>query len=114
MRRWVIWWEKTFSPCIAGKSYLQINKNNKDTQIDEQLTFTKQDTYRTNQHLGSFLGGSVAKNLPANAGVRGLIPSLGRSPGEGNGNPLQYSWQENSKERGAWRAPVHGVTNSWT
>ena len=110
MRRWVIWWEKTFSPCIAGKSYLQINKNNKDTQIDEQLTFTKQDTYRTNQHLGSFLGGSVAKNLPANAGVRGLIPSLGRSPGEGNGNPLQYSCLGDPTDKRAWWGTVHSVT----
>ena len=58
-----------------------------------------------------FLGGSsVVKNLPANAGDMGLIPGLGRSPGEGNGNPLQYSCLENSIDRGAWWATVHGVT----
>ena len=50
-----------------------------------------------------FLGGSVVKNLPANAGDKGSISGLGRSPGEGNGNPLQYSCLENSMDRGAWR-----------
>ena len=43
-----------------------------------------------------------------------MIPGLGRSPGEGNGYPLQYSCLENSKDRGAWQATVHGVTKSWT
>ena len=57
-----------------------------------------------------FSGGSVVKNLPANAGDSGLIPGLGLSPGEGNGNPLQYSCLGNSMDRGAWWAKVHGVT----
>jgi len=52
----------------------------------------------------------VVKNLPANAGDSGLIPGLGRSPGEGNGKQLQYSYLENPLDRGAWRAAVHGVT----
>ena len=54
----------------------------------------------------------VVKNLLANAGDSGdvnLIPGLGRSPGEGNGNPLQYSCLENPMDRGAWQATVHGV-----
>ena len=46
----------------------------------------------------------MVKNPPANAGEAGLIPGLGRSPGEGNGNPFQYSCQENPMERGAWQA----------
>ena len=53
----------------------------------------------------------------ANAGDTGdvgLIPGLGRSPGGGNDNPLQYSCLENPMDRGTWRAAVHGVTNSWT
>ena len=50
------------------------------------------------------------KNLPANAIDSGSIPGLEKSPGEGNGNPLQYSCLENSMARGAWRAIVHGVT----
>ena len=51
----------------------------------------------------------MVKNLPANAGDMGLIPDLGRSPGEGNGNPLQYSCLGNPMDRGAWQATVHGV-----
>ena len=62
-------------------------------------------------------GGSVVKNPPANAGEEGdtgSIPGLGRSPGEGNDNLLQYSCLENPMDRGAWRAAVHGATESRT
>ena len=55
----------------------------------------------------------VVKNPFANAGDArdvGLIPVFGRSPGEGNGNPLQYSYLEVSMDRGVWQATVHGVT----
>ena len=58
-----------------------------------------------------FPGGSVVKNPPANAGDTGLIPGLGRSPGEGSGNPLQYSCLENSMDRGAWRATELDMTS---
>ena len=61
-----------------------------------------------------FPGGSVVKNLPANAGGPGLISRSGRSPGEGNGNPLQYSCLENSMDRGVWQAIVHGFAKSQT
>ena len=59
----------------------------------------------------------VVKNLLANAGdIRevGSIPRLGRSPGGGYGNPLQYSCLENTMDRGAWQAIVDGVPKSWT
>ena len=59
----------------------------------------------------------MAKNPPANAGdIRdmGLIPGLGRSPGEGNNNPSQYSCLENSMDRGAWQITVPRVAKSWT
>ena len=59
-----------------------------------------------------FLGDTVVKNLPANARDAGLIPGLGRSPGVGSGNPLQYSCLGNSMHRGAWRARVYEVTES--
>ena len=59
----------------------------------------------------------MVKNPPANAGAIGdtaLIPGLGRFPGGGNGNPLQYSGLENPMDRGTWQATVHGVTKSQT
>ena len=59
----------------------------------------------------------MIKKLPANEGdIRdvGSIPGLGRSPGEGNGDPLQYSCLENPMDRGAWQAMVHRVAKSWT
>ena len=59
-----------------------------------------------------FPGGSVVKNPPANARDMGSIPEMGRSPAVGNGNPLQYSCLENSMDRGAWQAKVHGVAKS--
>ena len=65
----------------------------------------------------AFTGGSVLKNLPANAGVAGdvgSVPVLGRSPGEGNGKSLHYSCLENPMDRGAWQDIVHGVTKSQT
>ena len=55
--------------------------------------------YHNTSKVHGFPGGSVVKNLPANAGDMGLIPGLGRSPGGGNGNPLQYSCLDNPKDR---------------
>ena len=56
-----------------------------------------------------FPGRSAVKNPPVSAGDTGSIPEWGSSPGEGNGNPFQYSCPENPKDRGAWQATVHGV-----
>ena len=61
-----------------------------------------------------FLGGSMVKNPPANAGNAGSIPGSERPLGEGNGNPLQYSCLRNTMNRGAWRVAVHGLTKSLT
>ena len=66
---------------------------------------------------GGFPGSSAVKNSPANAGDlrdAGLIPGSGRSPGEGHGNPLQYSCLENPTDRGAWQVAVYRVAQSWT
>ena len=60
----------------------------------------------------SFPGGSDGKESACNAGDRGSIPGLGRSPGEGSGYPLQYSGLGNSMDRGAWQATVHGISDS--
>ena len=61
-----------------------------------------------------FLGGSVVKNLPANAGDAGLIPGLARFPGEGNSHSLQYSCLENPMDKGLWQARTHATAKSWT
>ena len=81
------------------------------------IFYEKLCTY-TNIHLdiiadiSGFPGGSVVKNPPANAGDMGSIPGWGRSPGEGNGNPFQYSCLENPMDRRVLLATVHGVTKS--
>ena len=70
------------------------------------------DAMESSQHGMGFPSGSVPKSLPANAGdARDMvsIPGSGRSPGVGNGNPLQYSCLESPTDKGAWRATVHGV-----
>ena len=67
------------------------------------------------QNTCSHLGERVVKNPPANTGDEsdtGVLPGVGRSPGEGHGKPLQYSCLDNPMDRGAWQAIVHGVTKS--
>ena len=59
-------------------------------------------------------GGSDGKEAACSLGDPGSIPGLGRSPAEGNGNPLPYSCLQNSMDRGAWQATVHGVAKSQT
>ena len=62
----------------------------------------------------AFPGGSDSKESACRGGDMGLIPGSGRSPGEGNGNPLQYPCLGNPMDGGAWKATVHGVVKSWT
>ena len=78
--------------------------NNKMQQIISTLLW----------HNLGFLGSSNGKESACNVGHLGSIPRFGRSPGEGHGNPLQYSCLENSTHRGAWWAAVHGILKSWT
>ena len=78
-------------------------------RILESSSFKKQEV-----PLWGFPGGSDSKESAYNAGELGLIPGSGRSPGEGNGYPLQYSCLENSMDKGPWRATVHGFAKSWT
>ena len=65
-------------------------------------------------YLQGFFGGSEGKESACNAGESGSIPGLGRSLGEGHGNPLQYSCLENSMDKGAWKVTVYGVAKSQT
>ena len=77
-------------------------------------------TYSTNSFLALAYRYTIASLVAqmvesaCNVGDQGSIPASGRSPGEGNGNPLQYSCLENPMNRGAWRATAHGVTQSRT
>ena len=64
--------------------------------------------------MNCFLVAQMVKSLTANAGDLGSIPGSGRSPGEGNGNPFQYSCLENPMDEGVWQATVHGVAKSHT
>ena len=68
----------------------------------------------SSEWLQGFPDGSGGKESACDVGDLGSIPGSGRSPGERNGNPLQYSCLENSMGRGAWQATVHGVAKSWT
>ena len=63
--------------------------------------------------MKGFPGGSDSKESTCSVRDWGSIPGLGRSPGEGNGNPLQYSCLENSMDKGDWQATIHGTTKSW-
>ena len=75
---------------------------------------SKSKTKTTKDYHMSFPGGSDGEEYACNAGDSGLIPGSERSPGEGNGNPLQYSCLENPMDRGAWQPRVHGLTKSHT
>ena len=68
----------------------------------------------TTNYSHGFPGGSDGKESACKVEGLDSIPGSERSPGEGNGNPLQYSCLENPMDGGAWRATVHGITKSWT
>ena len=95
----------THSSILAGKpgGYSLWGLRELDKMTEQLNTFT----------LG-FPGGSDSKVSACNAGDLSSIPGSGRSPGEGNGNLLQYYCLENPMDRGAWQASVHGVAKSWT
>ena len=107
--------------------YLFACKWESPLQAPQQLTWTVLlQGFRDSSHLfrqalawdQGFPDGSDGKESACNSfslqGDLGLIPRLGRSPGEGNGNPLQYSCLENSMDGGTWQATVHGVAKNWT
>ena len=92
---------------LTPASRLLINPH---PQVSSQARIRK----AKNRSQTGFPGGSDGKESASNAGDLGLIPGSGRSPGEGNDSPLQYSCLENPMNRGAWRATVHGVPKSQT
>ena len=92
---------------LAAPRSLPLGSWNRKNTISPSLWFFDFVLFFFQLHYGS-----VIKNLPANArdaGDSGSIPGLGKSPGGGNGNPLQYSCLGNPMDRGAWGATVHGV-----
>ena len=91
--------------------------------VTQQIRRSRDEAEETEGKLGfagyhlpawGFSGGSEDKASACNAGDPGSIPALGRSPGEGNSNPFQYSCLENPMDRGAWQATVHRVAKSLT
>ena len=100
--QWLFYWSK--SECL----FKSIGRQEKCSHSVESNSLKK------NTCSSGFPGGSMVKNPPIDAGDMGSIPGLGRSSGGGHGNPLRYSCLANPTDRGAWRAPVHGVTKNWT
>ena len=81
--------------------------------LDRRIPWTEEPGGLQPMGFKSFPGGSDGKESTCNTGDLDSIPGLGKSPGEGNGSPLQYSCLEKSMDRGAWQATVHGVAKSW-
>ena len=120
-RSWDLTASDTKSMLTSGESALLLPGEMKTILITSFNVETRQLTGTTSnqleavshQELKSAGGWRVRRNNNAcNAGDPGSIPRLGRSPGEGNGNPLQYSCLENPMDRGAWWATIHGVSKS--
>ena len=108
------YWPSGF-PQISFVFFLQGCRRHK--KLDFLFTFLEDLVLLVSLGNSTFQEAPVVKNPPASSGdVRdvGLILGLGRFPGVGNGNPLQYSCLENPTDRGDWWATVHGVTKSWT
>ena len=82
-------------------------------KLREDCTSFVSELYQELSPTLGFSGGSDAKESAYHVGDPGLIPGSGRSSGEGNGYPFQYSCLENSMDRGAWWATVHGFPKSW-
>ena len=78
------------------------------------LAFSRKNSRCPPNFINAFPCGSDGKESACNAGILGLIPGLGRSPGEGNGKLLQYSCLENFMDRGAWWATIHWIIKSQT
>ena len=89
-----------------------LEQNKISIQIQKSLDIFGSPNIPSSVGLRSFPGGSSSKESACTAGDSGSIPELGRSPGEGNSYPCQFSCLENSMDRGAWQARVHVVTKS--
>ena len=97
--------------CCSPETSLRYNWHNTVSSLQRLLGIQITSIFLITR---GFPGGTVVKNLPADAGDSGLIPDSGRFSGGGNGNPLQYTWVENSMDKGAWQATAHGAAKSRT
>ena len=98
---------------IEKPSVDMISLRPKDTKYSNQGTNYRRCHKPGLRAIEGFPGGSDGKESVCNVGDPDLIPGLGRCPGKGNGNPLQYCCLENSMDRRGWWAMVHGITNNW-
>ena len=113
---------KPRSPALQADSFLaELQRKPNNTGIGSpsllQQIFPTRESNRDLPHCGQILYHLRLQESPesaCNVGNLGSVPGLGRPSGEGKGYPLQYSYLENSMNRGAWWATVHGVTKSWT
>ena len=109
------WEYLSFSPLLlASLLFTAICKTSSDSHFAFLHFFFLGMILLPQTRLGNWTGGSDGKESACNEGDPSSNPGLGRSPGEGKGYPLQYSYQENSMDRGAWRATVHRVAKSQT
>ena len=117
-RRWSPSTDLRVQRCLLSFLFLEAGKhipliNPEAAALHKQLLTCSKFDVSYSKYWG-FPGGSAVKNPSAIAGDAGSSSESGRSPGEGNGNPLQYSCLGNPTDRGAWWATVHGVSKSWT
>ena len=99
---------------MSNRNGNTIRKRYLHFHIDCSIIHNSQEVETNSCYERFFPGGSVVKNPSANAEGEGLIPGLDISLGGGNGNPIQYSYLGNSRDREVWWATVHGVAESWT
>ena len=110
------WGAIAFSKGFGFLTYLLAIQSSKQNTVTAIQKCVAEEHYSTQSHSVSFLNWGIYALKPSvyNAGHLGSIPGLGRSPGEGNGNPLQDYCLENPMDGGAWQATVHGVPKSRT
>ena len=110
----VVWWNPVFAILALFFLFACYFLEHPDSIVIRRYLFFGFHSFPFPMCFMGFPGGSDGKESACNVGDLALIPGSGRSPGEGTGDPLQYSSLENSIDKGAWWATVHGVTKKWT
>ena len=113
----LVFWMLSFKDFITTQIILVLQHPFICSFVNSMYIFQSSEISTQQGWHNGFPGGSGVKDLHANArgtGNAASVPGSGKSPGGGSGNPLQYSWLDNSMDRGAWQAAVHWVTQNWT